>query len=114
LAMIRTLESYHRPQENKDEQVELGEDVCAWLYGNNSEINHPETVLASSPFISPVPTPAPSVVSLPSDEESSDELSREQPPNRFQNTDANDDTAALYEAALYGDDEVDMWYVSEE
>ncbi|KAF9295912.1 hypothetical protein BGZ74_010570 [Mortierella antarctica] len=109
LAMIRTLEAYHRPQESNHEQVELGEELCAWLYGNNCEINNPETVLASSPCISPVSSRAPSVVGLPLDEESSDELSHEQSPNRFQDTDANDDTAALY-----GDDDIAMWYSHEE
>ncbi|KAG0031303.1 hypothetical protein BGZ82_007040 [Podila clonocystis] len=101
LAMIRTLEAYHRPQESKDEQVELGEELCAWLYGNNREIKNPETVLASSPFISPVSSPAPSVDGFPLDEESSHKLSHEQLPNHFQDTYGFDDIAAL----LYSDEE---------
>ncbi|KAG0027206.1 hypothetical protein BGZ81_005796 [Podila clonocystis] len=101
LAMIRTFEAYHRPQESNDEQVELGEELCAWLYGNNREIKNPETVLASSPFVSPVSSPAPSVDGFPLDEESSHDLSCEQLPNHFQDTDGDDDIAALW----YSDEE---------
>ncbi|KAG0332848.1 hypothetical protein BG000_009689 [Podila horticola] len=109
LAMIHTLEAYHRPQESKDEQVELGEELCDWLYGNNCEIKNPETVLASSPFISPVSSPAPSVDGLPLDEESSHELSHEQLPNNFQDTDGEDDIAALNE-----NDDIGAWLCSDE